>query len=68
MDDGQELPTDCIADTVPEGLYHPKWDGSQWVEGMSQEAIDRIKNTVLPPSQEDRIKSLEDALLMLMGV
>jgi hypothetical protein len=68
LEEGQEVPINCIVDIVPEGLYLPKWDGTQWVEGLTLEAINRLKNTVLPPSQEDRIKSLEDALLMLMGV
>jgi len=35
LEDGQEIPEDCINIEVPEGLYFPKWDFVElkWVEG-----------------------------------
>jgi hypothetical protein len=45
LEEGQEVPINCIVDIVPEGLYLPKWDGTQWVEGLTLEAINRLKNT-----------------------
>lgn len=44
-----------------QGLYLPKWNGTEWVEGMAQEEIDLLKNVVAEPTdiellQEENIK------------
>ena len=56
-----------IAVPVPEGLFHPKWDGAQWIEGKSQEEIEALRNAPIPltPEQE-RIEQLEADNLSLM--
>lgn len=44
-DEGNPIPDPLyISEPVPQGFYHPKWDGEKWVEGMSQEQIDAMKN------------------------
>ena len=36
--------TEIGLDASPsEGLWHPKWDGEKWVEGLTQTEIDSIK-------------------------
>lgn len=49
-----------IESAVPQGFYLPKWDGEEWVEGGT--APDPLPSE---PTQEDRLKSLEDAIMML---
>lgn len=54
-----------------QGLYQPKWTGSEWIEGLTQEEIDAIKgNATREPSSEERLKALEQLELerMLGGV
>ena len=34
-----ELPSDIIETDISGGFYLPRWDGSQWVEGMPSEQI-----------------------------
>lgn len=45
---------------VPQGFYLPKWNGEEWVEGGT--APDPLPSE---PTQEERLKSLEDAVMML---
>ena len=54
--------TEIGLDVEPaQGLYAPKWDGSQWVEGLTQEQIYNIKAQSEPaePTIEERIGALE---------
>jgi len=61
-----------IVVAVPEGMYLPKWDGESWVEGMSQEEIDAIRNVVVEKTEVEVLReeqrSMQDALdFLLMG-
>lgn len=58
-----ELTAFTIEAPVPDGFYKPKWDGSQWIEGLTQSEIDNIKNVNSEPTEAERITVLEDALL-----
>ena len=44
--------------TPAQGLYHPKWDGEKWVEGMSQTEIDAIKAVASEPTTEETLDVL----------
>lgn len=35
----------CISVDPPHGLYKPKWGGSEWVEGATEEEIQNIKES-----------------------
>lgn len=61
LDDNDQPTPDplYVSEPVPQGFYHPKWNGSEWVEGMSQEQIDELKNQPVEPSPEERIEFLE---------
>jgi len=79
-EEGNELPTevpeDCIADPVPEGFYHPKWDGKAWVEGLTKVQIDEMKNHSIQITPEDqeikmikkRLDETENATMVLMDM
>lgn len=53
-EDGTEtkfLKPDIVLDEVPEGLFTPKWSGTEWVEGKPLEEIEAIKNAPQPKSE-----------------
>ena len=58
-----ELTEFTIETPCPDGFYHPKWDGSKWVEGgVAPEP------TPQPPTAEERLEALESAMLeMILG-
>ena len=52
--------TEIALDVPPsQGLYLPKWNGTEWVEGMAQEEIDLLKNVAVEPTVEERLQALE---------
>ncbi len=51
LKEGEEVPADCVENTVPQGLYRPRWNGSEWVEGLIQEEIDAISNQPTEPTE-----------------
>ena len=64
-----ELPDPSYIEVeVPQGFYLPKWNGSEWVEGMAQSEIDLLKNVPTEPTEAERLTALETAMLeMIMG-
>jgi len=44
-EEGQELSSDIINTEISQGLFKPKWDGTTWIEGATQEYKDSIKPT-----------------------
>lgn len=38
----QESESNMIQDEMQQGLYKPKWDGSKWVEGATEDYIKSI--------------------------
>lgn len=65
---GETTPNDCIDIPCPDGFYRPKWIGTQWVEGLTQEQIDALNNVPRLPATEERLASTESAILALMEV
>ena len=44
-----------------------RWNGTEWVEGATQEEIDELtKVEPITPTAEERINALEEALLLMM--
>jgi hypothetical protein len=61
-----EITSFTIQTPCPDGFYRPRWDGTKWVEGMTQEEIDALKNQPQAPSIEDRVNALEDVMLFII--
>lgn len=44
FDEGDNLLTevddDVVREIIPQGFYRPRWDGSAWIEDMTQDEID----------------------------
>lgn len=66
----EELTEDLVEIPFPNGLYRPKWTGTEWIEGATQEEIDNIKNQQPEPNEVEKIKqhliNTENALLSIM--
>ena len=70
LDDGTQDPQySYITEPVPQGVYHPKWNGEKWVEGLTQEEIAELTKPVpQEPTVEERLQMAEDTIMfMLMG-
>jgi hypothetical protein len=72
-----ELTELTIETPCPAGFYRPRWDGTAWVEGLTQAEIDAIKSGVTPtePTLEERVTAVEteqtaiiDTLTETLGV
>ncbi len=56
-----------IAEPVPHGFYHPKWNGSEWIEGLTDVEIDELtKPQPQEPTEKERLDNLENTILMLL--
>jgi hypothetical protein len=59
-----------ISEPCPEGFYRPKWDGEKWIEGLSQEEIEAIRNVTPTQTTDEKLEELatnvNDALYAIM--
>ena len=67
VNESQKKVDEITAEIPSEVVYKPKWNGTKWIEGATQEEIDELtKPQPMPPSNSDRIQALEEALLNMM--
>ena len=62
--------TEIGLDSEPsQGLYRPKWNGTEWIEGLTEEEITKLNKPVpQEPTVEERLQMAEDTIMfMLMG-
>lgn len=62
LKDTDETPTNCVEVELQEGLYKPKWNGTEWEEGLKQEEIDAIVNVPVPKSEMEILKEENERL------
>lgn len=64
----EEISKFTIETPCPQGLYKPKWNGNEWVERLTQEEIEAIKNQ--PTEQPLDIKNRADIdyMSIMLGV
>jgi hypothetical protein len=43
----EETPQDCVETPCNGQFYHPKWNGSEWLEGLTQQQIEDLLNSVV---------------------
>jgi len=74
LQNGEEVTSDLITIPCPDGFYRPKWNGTQWIEGLAQIEIDALKNVVTEPTLEERVSftetkvvSIEETIDVLFG-
>ena len=56
----EELTEFTVETLCTEGFYKPKWNGTKWIEGLTQTEINAIKNVVTPKTE---IEELQDQIL-----
>lgn len=61
--------TEIALDVEPsQGLYLPKWNSTEWIEGMAQEDIDLLKNVAVEQPLELRNRADIDYIAIMTGV
>lgn len=51
------------------GFYKPKWNGTEWIEGLTLEEIEEIKNSaVIEPNLTEKNRADIDYISIMMGV
>jgi hypothetical protein len=58
----EELTPFTIETPCPEGFYKPKWDGIQWVEGLTPEEIAAIQTAAVPQLTVEELQQKIDEL------
>lgn len=66
VDELGSLGNEYIDNYCPDGFYKPKWNGSEWVEGLTEEEIALKNTTVLPKTELQILKETVDMLVMSM--
>ena len=62
-----ELTEFTIETPCPAGFYHPKWDGTDWIEGLSEEEIAELTKPALQePTVEERLQMAEDTIMLML--
>lgn len=67
LQDKEITPSNCVEAQCNEGFYKPKWNGSTWMEGLTQTEIDAIKNKPIQPSQLELLQKAVDDLILNGG-
>ncbi len=69
LEDEESIPEGCIEVECPQGFYKPRWDGSMWIEGLTQEEIEELKNKPVPKTELEILKeTVEELVLANLGV
>ena len=60
-----------VSNAMANGLFKPKWNGTEWIEGATQEEIDELtKVEPSPPTETEmlkqRLEGVESALVDLI--
>ncbi|MBS4200274.1 hypothetical protein KHA93_11595 [Bacillus sp. FJAT-49732] len=74
-EDVEETPENCVELAPSDGMYRPKWTGTEWIEDMSQEEIEALKNAPKPLTEVEQLRidqaqanaELFEMMLMFIG-
>lgn len=62
-DDEDDEVENLIETPIPEGFYLPRWNGEKWVEGLTVEEIEALKQQNQPQPDEVELLKQENAEL-----
>jgi len=57
-----------IETPCPGGFCKPKWNGTEWIEGLSKEEIVEIKNRPIEQDRTTKNRADIDYLALMLGV
>lgn len=66
INDDENIPWDCTEIKPSNKLYSPKFVKGEWVNGISDEEIEKIRNPVIPLSEVQQLQQ-ENANLMFQN-
>jgi len=61
LQDNEIIPADCVEIVCTGQFYRPKWNGTIWVEGLTQTEIDAIINSVPVNAKLEAVAEIEAA-------
>ena len=68
VQDGEEVEEGLVDVRVPDGFYKPRFNGSQWEEGLTPEEIENLTNVYTPLTEVERLTEAETMInILLMG-
>jgi hypothetical protein len=62
LEDDQQVPSDCTENKPQDGLYKGQFLNGEWVESLTDEEINTIKNASHPPTEIDTLKANQDLI------
>jgi hypothetical protein len=62
LEKDQEVPNDCSEAIPLEGLYKAKFVNGEWVEGLTQEELDTLKNILPEPEPLETLKKQQELM------
>jgi N-methylhydantoinase B/oxoprolinase/acetone carboxylase alpha subunit len=62
INEDEKPPADCVEVFPTSGMYKQKWNGTAWIEGLSQAAINALKNVPQPVSEMEQIKKNQELM------
>ncbi|MBD8026411.1 hypothetical protein H9636_07035 [Ureibacillus sp. Re31] len=64
----QPIPSDCTTLPLPQPIYKPQFVNGQWIDAITEEELEAIKNPKPNLTLEERVKQLEAVVnSMLLG-
>ncbi|MEK4758308.1 hypothetical protein NSS69_10250 [Macrococcus sp. FSL W8-0367] len=49
-----------------DGLYKAMFNGSEWIETITDEELEELNNVIIEPTLKDRVDTLEGAVVEIM--
>ncbi|MDP4268436.1 MAG: hypothetical protein Q8880_13515, partial [Bacteroidota bacterium] len=58
LDDGENIPSDCVETELPDGLFKPRYVNDTWQNGITQDDINTLLGITLDSVKQTKINEL----------
>lgn len=62
IEDEKNIPVDCTEIQPPDGLYKGKFVNGEWVESLTEDEINTLKDAPQPLSDIEQLKKQQDLM------
>lgn len=62
LQDDEQVPEDCTEDQPEDGLFKAKFVDGRWVESLTEDQINEIKNAPQPKTELDLLKEKQNLI------
>lgn len=68
LEENEEVPDSYIEAFTSGGFHYPRWNGTEWTEGLTQEEIDaeKLLSNLIPTAEQIKNAELEIKILTLL--